>query len=338
MTGSRRALVVVAVLFAAAFACRGSAPCRRPPRKTSPFRRLTRPTPRRARSTCPSSSRARVQEGREGEVLRRGTGDPAGVTVKSTQFVNSTQFIASIDIADTADLALFDIQVANTDGRTGKGTELFSVIEKIDPCTLSDPVPSPGGDISYYAGNPGFLDANFGNGTGRVIGLRGFKAQGHAALQQVDGESRIVMAGSITDPCSTAREVWAVARFLGTGAADESFGSHGVVTTPFPGAARAVDVAVDGAGRLVAIGFAQPKTGADRFATVVRYNPDGSLDASFGANGVVRLPYGKKLPYSRWGPWPCSRTTRSSSPDLHTDKRARLLPRGLSPQHQRHTR
>ena len=110
------------------------------------------------------------------------------------------------------------------------------------------------------------------------------------------------MAGSITDPCSNAPEVWAVARFLSTGAADESFGTHGVVTTPFPGPhARVVDIAVDGAGRPVAIGVAQPKTGADRVATVVRYNPDGSLDASFGANGVVRLPYGNKLPYSQMG-------------------------------------
>ena len=190
--------------------------------------------------------------------------------------------------------------MANADGRTGKGTELFSVVaRKIDPCALPDPEPSPSSYISYFPGLPGYLDGNFGSGAGRAIGLRAFKAGADVALQQVDGDSRIVMAGSITDPCSTAREVWAVARFLGTGAADESFGTHGVVTTPFPGAAHAVAVAVDGAGRPVVIGFAPPKTGADRVATVVRYNPDGSLDASFGTNGVVRLPYGKALPYSQ---------------------------------------
>jgi uncharacterized delta-60 repeat protein len=106
------------------------------------------------------------------------------------------------------------------------------------------------------------------------------------------------MAGSIQDPCSNVQETWAVARFLGTGTVDGSFGAGGVVTTPFPGAARAVEVAVDGAGRLVVIGFTPPKTGADRAATVVRYNADGSLDTTFGTNGVVRLPYGKTLPYS----------------------------------------
>lgn len=59
-----------------------------------------------------------------------GTGDPGGVLVNSTRYVNSGRLVASITIADAAALGRFDIEVANPDGRTGKGTELFSVLEK----------------------------------------------------------------------------------------------------------------------------------------------------------------------------------------------------------------
>ena len=57
-----------------------------------------------------------------------GTTDPGGVSVNSTTFVSSTELTANITVADTAVIANFDIQVANTDGRGGKGTELFAVI------------------------------------------------------------------------------------------------------------------------------------------------------------------------------------------------------------------
>jgi hypothetical protein len=68
--------------------------------------------------------------GAKAKFFKTGTTDPAGVNVTSTQFVSSTQLIATVDIADVAALSLFDIQVANTDGRTGKGTELFKVVQK----------------------------------------------------------------------------------------------------------------------------------------------------------------------------------------------------------------
>lgn len=58
------------------------------------------------------------------------TKDPAGIVVNGTQFVNDTELVANIDIADTAAVAGFDIVVQNADGRTGKGTELFSVVAK----------------------------------------------------------------------------------------------------------------------------------------------------------------------------------------------------------------
>jgi hypothetical protein len=56
-----------------------------------------------------------------------GTTNPGGVTVNSTAFVNSNTLAANITVSSTANVGGFDIAVTNTDGRTGKGTELFAV-------------------------------------------------------------------------------------------------------------------------------------------------------------------------------------------------------------------
>src|SRR5262249_41938271 len=59
-----------------------------------------------------------------------GTTEAGGVTVNSTTFVNSTELTANITVDDAATIANFDIVVTNSDGRGGKGTELFVVTAK----------------------------------------------------------------------------------------------------------------------------------------------------------------------------------------------------------------
>jgi hypothetical protein len=59
-----------------------------------------------------------------------GTTNPGGVTVNSTAFVNSNTLTANITVSSTANVGGFDVVVKNTDGRTGKGTELFAVQAK----------------------------------------------------------------------------------------------------------------------------------------------------------------------------------------------------------------
>jgi hypothetical protein len=44
--------------------------------------------------------------------------NPAGITVHGTQSISSTEVDATIDIADAASLAYFDIKVTNTTGRS----------------------------------------------------------------------------------------------------------------------------------------------------------------------------------------------------------------------------
>jgi hypothetical protein len=66
-----------------------------------------------------------------------GTTNPGGVTVNSTAFVNSNTLTANITVSSTAYVGGFDIVVKNTDGRTGKGTELFAVIQNGNSSTAA---------------------------------------------------------------------------------------------------------------------------------------------------------------------------------------------------------
>ena len=59
-----------------------------------------------------------------------GTTNPGGITVRKVTFRSSTELVTTIDVAETADLASFDIVVTLDSGRKGKGTTLFSVKPK----------------------------------------------------------------------------------------------------------------------------------------------------------------------------------------------------------------
>src|SRR5207302_7862832 len=71
------------------------------------------------------------------------------------------------------------------------------------------------------------------------------------------------------------------------------FGSDGTVTTPFGGSSddRAYSVAIQSDGKIVAAGFTGMGGSIYEFA-LARYNPDGSLDTSFGTAGRVTTPIG----------------------------------------------
>jgi len=66
-----------------------------------------------------------------------GTTDTGGITVRSVTYRKSSELVTTIDVADGASLASFDIQVTLESGRKGKGTTLFSVKQK--PSSQTDP-------------------------------------------------------------------------------------------------------------------------------------------------------------------------------------------------------
>src|SRR5205823_9804507 len=74
-------------------------------------------------------------------------------------------------------------------------------------------------------------------------------------------------------------------RYTPDGSLDSAFGSGGKVTTVTRGGGEADALVLQPDGKIVIGGAIDSYTGED-FA-LARYNPDGSLDTSFGANGIV---------------------------------------------------
>src|SRR6185503_19320382 len=71
------------------------------------------------------------------------------------------------------------------------------------------------------------------------------------------------------------------------GVADPTFGNGGLVMTDFSGNFDWInDVLVQPDGKILAVGATDMASGLTRFA-LARYNPDGSLDQSFGVGGRV---------------------------------------------------
>ena len=86
-----------------------------------------------------------------------GTTNPGGITVKGVKFVNTKTIETTIDVAPDAQTELkFDIQVMSN-GRTGKGTELFKVLVKQ---TGVDTTP-PGTVLDLHTVDVGFNSAVF---------------------------------------------------------------------------------------------------------------------------------------------------------------------------------
>jgi uncharacterized delta-60 repeat protein len=124
---------------------------------------------------------------------------------------------------------------------------------------------------------PGDLDPSFGNG-GVVITDLGGDDRAHDVVVQTDG--KIVAAGSSSGDI-------AVTRYAANGALDPTFGGDGTVTTDL-GAAFAVASGVvrQPDGKIVVAGFA----GGDFL--VIRYEPGGALDRTFGSGGIVQTDFG----------------------------------------------
>ena len=137
--------------------------------------------------------------------------------------------------------------------------------------------------VARYNSN-GSLDTTFGNG-GKVTTDFGGEDRGDGVLIQADG--KIVVAGGTGVNSSTGSlSDFALARYNVDGTLDLSFGSAGKVFTdfglnPFNTNDRALDVALQEDGKIIAVGV-----GTSRIA-LARYNTDGTLDPNFDSDGKV---------------------------------------------------
>jgi uncharacterized delta-60 repeat protein len=152
---------------------------------------------------------------------------------------------------------------------------------------------SPCNDFALARYNAdGTLDTSFGIGgkvtTDFVGQFFSGDDQANALIVQADG--KLVAAGTTDIPGEGTS--FALARYNPDGTLDTSFGADGKVTTKIADIAEAFALAVQPDGKLVAAGWAAGAgTGSYDFA-LARYNPDGTLDTSFGTAGTVTTDFG----------------------------------------------
>ena len=103
----------------------------------------------------------------------------------------------------------------------------------------------------------------------------------------VRGANGTIVAAGSTD--AEGRQRIALARFLSTGALDRSFGTSGFVRTAIGESVEATSAGAQPDGKIVVVGTARQRRsdGCGESPAVARYLPDGSLDPSFGDEGVV---------------------------------------------------
>ncbi|WNG57903.1 hypothetical protein F0U59_26480 [Archangium gephyra] len=173
----------------------------------------------------------------------------------------------------------------------------------------------------------GMLDTSFGRSGKVTTSIRGINDGILAMAVQKDG--RIVAGGFSFNPDRAGGvQEFALARYLPDGRLDPSFGSGGVVTSAFSESSdilRALVLLEDG--KILAGGSSNGDY------VLARYLPDGRLDPSFGAGGVVRTDFFadddeiRAMALQKDGKIVAVGRSRASRPDLDFSL-ARYLPDG----------
>src|ERR1051325_5815635 len=149
------------------------------------------------------------------------------------------------------------------------------------PVDLSNRLSAHAQEVEAQAA-PGDLDTSFGNGGKVTIGLPGKQLNNTAVAMQADG--KIIVVG-YTSPSGD----FVVARVNTDGSLAPSFGSGAAVTTDFGSQDAANAVVIQADGKIVVTG--SKGTAINQDFALARYNPDGSLDASFGNAGKVTTDF-----------------------------------------------
>jgi len=119
--------------------------------------------------------------------------------------------------------------------------------------------------------NDGLLTSDIGDGGGA----------GRAVIVQPDGKIVVLAAAS---QFGDAYDSHYLVRYNQDGSPDTSFGVGGR-SLQYPGAARVVEVLLQADGKILVVSSSGPFPGQS--IAVVRYHPNGSLDTTFGTNGIV---------------------------------------------------
>jgi uncharacterized delta-60 repeat protein len=154
------------------------------------------------------------------------------------------------------------------------GRYLYDIVLQPDGKILAAGTSEDNKFLTIRLNHDGTPDLTFGSSGVVITDLTPGTDNGYALALQVDG--RIVIAGQIS-PANMG-----LARLLGNGNIDSSFGTDGIVIGPY---GRASDIEITPDGKIIAGGHA---TASHDYAFIAaRYLPDGTLDTSFNHTGIA---------------------------------------------------
>ncbi|NJO00104.1 MAG: hypothetical protein HC875_41335 [Anaerolineales bacterium] len=129
----------------------------------------------------------------------------------------------------------------------------------------------------------GSLDSTFG-GDGVVTTSIGSNSSSRAVAVQPDGK---IVAGGVS---SGIPDRFALARYTITGTLDNTFGNNGSVTTTVGTNGSIMAIAIQPDSKIIAVGSGT--SGGQTVFALARYTVTGSMDSTFGYNGIVTTPIG----------------------------------------------
>ena len=136
------------------------------------------------------------------------------------------------------------------------------------------------GDLDSTFGNDGIVTTDFNRSTDIA----------YAVARQADG--KLVVAGTTYKNNDYTGEDFALIRYNADGTVDRTFGRRSKVTTDFPGLAAVISaIVIQPDDKILVAGGAFPLFVFLGDFELARYNPDGSLDPTFGNGGIVTTSF-----------------------------------------------
>lgn len=176
----------------------------------------------------------------------------------------------------------------------GEKDAISTIVIQPDQKIISAGSTGPGfggiSDIAIVRNNPdGSYDKNFGDNGIVIIDYDDGDITGNAMLLQPDGH--IVIAGAVNHQHATTYEFeddFLVIRLNKNGELDTTFGDTGIVITDLGSWwDEAHEVLIQSDGKIIVAGLSVSETNGKASFSMVRYELDGSVDTTFGVNGVI---------------------------------------------------